>query len=245
MAKKTIKGKKYTSKNHGDFTIISDKMEGNKYKIKFKKTGFETITTKSNINKRTVKDYLTRTAHEHGYLGTKPMKEDKEIRKVWQDLIKRAYGKKYIAKYGTYENVSISPEWLDFRNFRDFYKDNFVAGYQLDKDLIKPGNKVYSAKYCVYLPQKLNKMIMSVQNDPIRNDLGVTVKGKRFLASIKANGKVKHLSVFDTEKEAHHEYMTAKIKQIETVYALYKQDLNGKGKKGMQALIKRLKKHIK
>jgi len=241
--KKLIIGSTYTSKNYGKFKILKH-IKKSKYLIKFNDTGWETQVTASNITKGKVKDYQKKTTYGAGFLGEKPDAKNKQIRKEWHDLIKRSYSTKFKAKFTTYKDVSIHQDWLDFRIFKKWYKANYIPGWQLDKDLLVPGNKHYSPKTCVYLPQDLNKAIMSVQVDPIRKDLGVTKRKDKYVSSIKANGEVKHLGTFDTEEEAHKTYMVKKIEQLESITKLHKKALSPLAKVGIKKLIKRLRKEI-
>lgn len=76
--------------------------------------------------------------------------------RAWRDMFNRAYNEKFHTKFPTYKGVEISKEWFSFTNFREWWIENHVDGWQLDKDLLVVGNKVYSSETCIYVPQWLN-----------------------------------------------------------------------------------------
>lgn len=69
-------------------------------------------------------------------------------------------GGKYQAKYLTY--TSCSNGFGDFQAFADWATQQIgygVPGYQLDKDLLVKGNKVYSEENCCFLPGEINNAL--------------------------------------------------------------------------------------
>lgn len=74
--------------------------------------------------------------------------------------------------YPTYKNVEICKDWLTFSNFREWWIKNYVAGYQLDKDILTD-NKIYSPETCIYVPSWLNSFITNSKKS--RGDLPIGV----------------------------------------------------------------------
>lgn len=64
-------------------------------------------------------------------------------------------------KYLRYSGTSISPEWEDFEKFDEWYQKNYVLGWELDKDILVPGNRVYGPDTCLYVPRALNLILKS------------------------------------------------------------------------------------
>lgn len=56
----------------------------------------------------------------------------------------------------TYEGCTVCDEWLYFSNFKKWFDENYIEGFQLDKDIIIRGNKVYSPQTCCFVPKEIN-----------------------------------------------------------------------------------------
>lgn len=61
-----------------------------------------------------------------------------------------------------YRDVTVSDEFKDPQKFCDWavQQPGWGLGYSLDKDLLKPGNRVYCAECCCFLPQKINTALI-------------------------------------------------------------------------------------
>lgn len=144
------------------------------------------------------------------------------IYQTWSHMLKRCYSDKYQAKQPTYIGCLVAPEWHSFSSFRAWMLTQDHEGSHLDKDLLMPGNKVYSADTCVFVSRPLNNFL--TDSGAARGDfpLGVSWhnnKGK-FLAqcSDPATRKQKHLGYF-TCQHAAHEAWRAKKHQYACIYA--------------------------
>ena len=69
-----------------------------------------------------------------------------------------------------YAGVSVDEDWYDFKRFLDWHKaERFIWNYngfnnlEVDKDILKRGNKVYSPKYCSLVPKEINQLFRSNQ----------------------------------------------------------------------------------
>ena len=60
-------------------------------------------------------------------------------------MLKRCYGEG-VCYRPSYEGCVVDEEWHLFSEFKKFYDAKYIPGCELDKDLIFPGNKVYSSK---------------------------------------------------------------------------------------------------
>ncbi|QMR65726.1 hypothetical protein HV220_10725 [Klebsiella grimontii] len=125
---------------------------------------------------------------------------------AWAGMFRRCYEESYQARHPTYFGCSVADEWMSFSTFKRWWDKNYVEGYSLDKDLLAPGNKIYSPEKCVYIPQKLN--LFTIDSSAVRGDYPIGVsfckpKGK-YQSTIK-NGKGKLISLGYTEDpvEAH------------------------------------------
>jgi len=147
-------------------------------------------------------------------------KKQKRIRmcpfyQKWADMLKRCYSEKRKEKYPTYKDCSVCQEWLTFSNFKEWMEKQDWSGKALDKDILFPGNKVYSAEKCVFISQKVNNFLTERQNDRGEWMIGVywCKRGQKFQARCgDSKGKQQYLGVFDTELEAHKAWLDFKLK---------------------------------
>ena len=137
--------------------------------------------------------------------------------RAWKNMIKRCRCSKHQEKHPTYIGCSVSEEWRHFTAFRSWFSLNWVQGWELDKDILKPGNKVYSPSTCAYVPSEIN--VLLTDSAASRGDYpqGVWLRKdtRKFRASVSSNGKSKPLGCFTTPEEAEICYLRAKADEIE------------------------------
>ena len=119
-----------------------------------------------NIKRGFIKNKLHKSVYSIGYLGNGEYKCKTNGRitphyQVWKDLIKRCYYKYYLDINPTYIGVTVCEEWHNFQNFAGWFEDNYKEGFELDKDLLVKGNKIYSPETCCFVPQEINLIFMS------------------------------------------------------------------------------------
>ena len=153
-------GKVCKSKSSGDFKIVKYNNTAN-VEIRFLKTGFETVTQLVNIRNGNVKDRYLPSVFGIGVLGTKyPSKvngvQTKEY-DLWQSMLQRCYSDSFKKKYPTYEGCEVSDNFKSYEYFYEWCNEQIGFGndgdgnpFQLDKDLLSKGNKIYSETTCVF-----------------------------------------------------------------------------------------------
>ena len=212
-------GKVCKSKSSGDFKIVKYNGSGN-VEIQFLKTGYETVARLDHIKSGEVKDPYSPSVCGVGILGTKypstvNSRNTKEYA-LWHSMLTRCYSDTYKSKYPTYEGCEVSDNFKSYEYFYEWCHEQVgfnVEGWQLDKDLLVKGNKVYSESTCVFIPQEINSML--IKSDKRRGEHLIGAcwhkKGKAFVATVNKNkGKSEHLGLFNTELEAFNAYNTAK-----------------------------------
>lgn len=145
----------------GDLIVLKY-FNANEVKVKFIATGHERITTSGNIRKGAVKDPYKASVFGVGFLGEGQHKaHSRRIKSAcytcWHNMIKRCYCTSYQEKYPWYKGCSVTPEWHNFQTFADWYYDNYIEGYELDKDIKVFGNKVYSPEFCQFISPEINR----------------------------------------------------------------------------------------
>ena len=147
--------------------------------------------------------------------------------KKWIGVLKRAYTN---TKY--YKDVTVCEEWHNFQNFAEWFEENYnpetMQGWQLDKDILIKGNKIYSPETCCFVPAEINSLFTRTNSKRGKYPIGVCMNKSngRFLAILKAK---KFSKSYNTPEEAFQAYKIEKEKYIKEVAdkwkPLIKQDI--------------------
>jgi len=134
----------------------------------------------------------------------------------WHSMLRRAYCSKYIGDHPTYSEVFVCTEWLVFSVFAKWCEDNYVDGYELDKDIKVKGNKIYSPETCLFIPNEVNKLFTDRASKRGSLPIGVSFDNetKKYRAHVGSSGKRKHLGRFDNKELASKAYKNGKNKEI-------------------------------
>jgi len=138
---------------------------------------------------------------------------------AWTGMMRRCYSEKYQLKNPTYIGCTVDPVWHSFMVFRSWMIKQDWKEKQLDKDILIPGNKVYSPDTCVFVSCQINSLLTDSAACRGRYHMGVTwlkARGK-FHARIKYYGKQNHLGYFDTEEAAYAVARKAKAEHITNI----------------------------
>jgi len=143
--------------------------------------------------------------------------------RVWGGMLERSYSPKIQEKQPTYNGCSVSENFKSYTYFHEWCLKQIgfgVKGFQLDKDLLVRGNKVYSESNCVFLPQEINKLL--TKREACRGGLPIGVSLRPQWNRFSAQGTFgdfhkKHLGFFDSAQEAFIRY-----KQVKEAYIKFK-----------------------
>lgn len=126
----------------------------------------------------------------------------------------------YTDKYPTYIDCSVCTDWLEFQNFAKWFSENYIEGYQLDKDILKKGNKIYAPEFCVFIPQEINKLFNDSKNQGSKTPQGVDAIFNpvlRYKVTISKYAKRHYLGCFDnldTAKSVYKKEKESYVKQV-------------------------------
>ena len=157
----------YVSNAGHEFKIIHK--DADKCLIQFTKTGFVRKALYHNITKGKVRDLYAISVYGVGYYGEFDKNSYwKQAKQLWQNMLKRCYCESDTRGYFG-KGVVVSPEWHCFTTFlKDISQlenfDKWLLGqntnstkYNLDKDFIVEGCKVYSKETCMFATESENK----------------------------------------------------------------------------------------
>ena len=212
-------GKICKSKSSGDFKIVKYNDTYN-VDVQFLNTGYETRAQLGNIRNGEVKDPYSPSVHGVGILGTRHPStiNGRNIKEyeIWYSMLQRCYSDIYKKHRPTYEGCRVSENFKSYEYFYEWCHKQIGfgnEGWQLDKDLLVKGNKVYSEDTCVFIPQEVNSLLIKHEASRGEHLIGVCwcKRDKVFVAQINKNrGKHKRLGYFNTELEAFNAYKQAK-----------------------------------
>ncbi len=212
-------GKVCKSKLSGDFKIVKYNDTSN-VEIQFVNTGFETVATLDNIRKGKVKDPYAPSVYGIGVLGAKYQAKINGVKTreyaLWKHVLERCCSDTYKKKNQTYIACEVSDKFKSYEYFYEWCCNQIgfgVDGFELDKDLLIKGNKVYSETTCVFLPKEINSLLTKSIASRGEYLIGVSwhKTRKAFVAKVrKSKGKQEYLGCFKTELDAFKAYKQAK-----------------------------------
>lgn len=154
---------------------------------------------------------------------------------LWRKMLERCYSDKALNKKPTYSGVVVEEAWKTFSNFREWVErqDQHVAwleesgkrivdkvyNFNLDKDILVPGSKIYSWNTSVLVPSYLNKFFLL--RDSARGDFPIGVSWHSVVKKFQSRRRGQHLGYFDDPFKAHQAWQNAKILDIIDIHDRY------------------------
>jgi hypothetical protein len=160
-----------------------------------------------------------------GYIGIGKfsMKKESVSRNCinsWTNMLSRAYNKKVLEVRPNYKDVTVCEEWHNFQNFAKWYKNNYnletMKGWQLDKDILVKGNKIYSPDTCCFVPQEINQ-IFTLKSKKSECATSVYKQGNRYVACIRKNSIRSTIGTYNSIEEAFQAYRIEKENYIKEI----------------------------
>ncbi len=174
---------------------------------------YEIITT---LKKGIVHDKYSPSVAGKGILGDAENIDVKsQVYTSWVGMLKSCYAfsdHNPRAKIN-YGDCSVGDDFLYFPNYIAWFNKQIVKpGWQLDKDLLVPGNRIYSPDTCIFLPRSLNTFLTIRKNDRGPYPLGVTIHENtgNYEAACNRDGKRVYLGVYKTPEAAFAAYKIEK-----------------------------------
>ena len=169
-----------------------------------------------------------------GVKGMKyPAKKDKKHLieyKVWASMLMRCYSKSAVVRKPCYEDCTVSDNFKSYVYFYEWCnnqagfneKDENGRVWQLDKDFLIKGNKVYSEHTSIFIPKEINTLLLSRQRDRSVTGIGNYYKDGRFIVQCSVMGRQTRVGCFKTQEEAFSAYKIFKENRIKEVAEKWK-----------------------
>jgi hypothetical protein len=151
-----------TSKRDGDFEVI-EYVGDSRFKVRFIKTGYVTTSQTTKVKRGEIRDHYLPFKFGVGYKGdmqgsTNLNGKARKSYSVWHNMLLRCYYEKneVNGKHNAYKEVSVCEDWHNYSNFHKWFEENYIEGYELDKDMLSGNSKVYSPETCCFLSKAEN-----------------------------------------------------------------------------------------
>lgn len=139
--------------------------------------------------------------------------------KTWSSMLNRCYSKSYESIRPRSKGSKVCREWHIFSNFKSWMQKQDWLGNCLDKDILRPGNKLYSPNNCIFVSNRVNTIFNDRGSKRGKYPQGVIFnkeKGK-YTAQISILSKKIHLGYFNNLNEASQAYKKAKYEEVVNV----------------------------
>lgn len=164
-------------------------------------------------------------------------KDGKSVKEyvAWCGMLYRCT-QKYWDKYPTYIGTTCSNNFKHYSFFYEWCQSQIGFGqsdesgklWHLDKDILVKGNNIYSEDTCIFVPQRINKLL--IKSNSLRGDYPIGVSKNIGAATVRVrcsfDSVSKHLGCFETPQEAFSVYKAHKECVIKNVASEYKHQLD-------------------
>ena len=180
-----------------------------------------------------IKNPLHKSVLNIGYMGVGPfLSKIKGNRtpayKKWAGMMNRCYNNSIHILQKTYKECIVNSSWHNFQVFAQWFEENYVENWVLDKDILVKGNKEYGPETCCFVPQEINNLFLLKKTIRGKYLLGVRKNSNKYVASISLNKIITYLGSFNTEEEAFLCYKTYKETYIKQLAEKWKHNLSNK-----------------
>lgn len=203
-----------------NFKII-DYVNSKEVKIEFIDSGFKKTCQMKEVRTGSIKDTSKPSVLGVGIVGSKYLTKDEVTQsntqeyEAWRGLLTRCYSSRLLKKRPTYLGCIASENFKHYEYFYEWCQNQigFKERWNLDKDVLVKGNKVYSEDTCVFVPDEINCALC--KTDKLRGKFPIGVhwdtNKKVFIAQVnRGKGYQEYLGKFTTPEEAFEVYKKAK-----------------------------------
>lgn len=138
---------------------------------------------------------------------------------TWYNILTRCYSESYHKKRPSYIGCIIDERWIYFSKFKSWMEQQDWKDKEIDKDIISPGNKLYSPETCCFIDSSVNKLIHPVNRKVSAYPIGVSASrsGLKYEAACRSHGKLNFLGSYYTVEEAATVYAEHKASYVREI----------------------------
>lgn len=168
--------------NFGNKMVIKEYTNSVNIVVNFEEFGYLKKTRYHDFKTGRVKCPYDKNYSGLGYIGvgkysiTDSDGNKTKIYRTWQNIIDRCYKDRKSSR-DYYKNSIVCDEWHNFQNFAKWCEENYYEvdeeEMQLDKDIVQKGNKIYSPETCVFVPKRINTLLINNKRSRGEYPIGV------------------------------------------------------------------------
>ena len=213
--------------NYGD-VVVTNVVNNTSVQICFLNPIYQTTVIASDLRKGSVKNPMKPMVYGVGFIGVGPysLKGTKSY-STWRNMLKRVYGSVNKTQIRQYNGTSVHPHWYNFQNFAEWYHnqiDHFGPvdfRWNIDKDLLVPGNREYGPDTCCVIPEQINTLLVDHAFARGNLPLGVTRIKRFYQVSINKFGQQTYVGRYPSIRSAQLAYWAEKFKIIQQTTIMY------------------------
>ena len=150
---------------------------------------------------------------------------------LWTSMLNRSYSEKYQSRFPSYKGSSVSDNFKYYPYFKDWcnnQKGYGIEGWELDKDILVKGNKVYSEDTCCFVPKEINQIFTgnSKTNSTLPQGVCLHKRFGKYFSTLSTDKGRKYLGYFSTPEEALIVYKRAKEDYIKYLANKWKDQID-------------------
>ena len=236
LKKVEYEGRVFKTNNYGDVVVL-EYNNARDVTIKFLNTGNIRKTGTPELRNGEIRDNEAFPIYKVGVMDI-----PNELRRgqphpreysIWNGVRQRCYNENIRHLTPSYQGVEMSENFKKYSYFKEWCNKQVgfdQEGWQLDKDILVKGNKLYSEDTCCFVPPEINCLVLKA--DRIRGKYPVGVyhdtskTQKRFSARVSKNGKHKRFGSYKTPEEAFYVYKREKEKYIKEIAEKWKDKID-------------------
>lgn len=222
--------------NQGFEVVVTDYVDGYNITAKFEQPReYEFKTYLSSLKTGGIKNKYHPSIYGVGFMGVGQYgsKKDKQAHSHFTSMFERCYDMVAMEKRQTYVGCEVREDWHDFQDFAKWcyeQKGFNEHKWQLDKDILVRGNKIYAPENCCFVPSDINALFTKRQAERGLYPIGVyehspgnfrATCSNEFLGERKFSGKLRN-----TPEEAFYDYKEYKEKVIKQRADFYKDKID-------------------
>lgn len=183
--------------------------------IKFEDGTILKNVTYQNLNLCRVKNPNKKIIFNIGFIGQGKYISTHPGYKIWHSMLRRCYDKKYHLIKPTYIDCTVDERWHNFQVFAEWYENNYINEFDLDKDILFNGNMIYSPETCCFVPNEINIIFQSSKSYRGNEPIGVRkLPSGNYQSYISFDKNIIGLGTYKTVEEAFNVYKIEKQNRI-------------------------------